>query len=64
MSDDIQCPECGNDDIWDLDCPECNGATEVQSGEDEWVICEGCDGEGVLYGNFQCSQCHHVWEEV
>jgi len=63
MSDDIRCPECSNENIWDVDCPDCKGATEVQNQEGEWVMCENCYGEGIIPNRYECSECKHIWDE-
>ena len=60
---ELKCPECSNDDIWEVDCPECGGQTEILDWPGGmWVSCSDCDGEGVKQGWVECAKCHHIWE--
>lgn len=58
----MKCPECSNEDIWDVDCETCEGNTEIiVKGNSE--ICPDCSGEGIKQNYYECSECHHIWEE-
>lgn len=46
-----KCPNCGCEEIWDEDCPDCNG------GEDD---CETCEGSGYHEGYAECSKCGFI----
>ena len=41
---DRKCPECGCTEIWDEDCPSCDGSG---MGNDSDESCEECDGSGM-----------------
>ena len=51
----MKCPECGCDDIWDLDCDACLG-TGIGVADQG---CSVCDGNGYYVGQHECARCHH-----
>mgnify|MGYP003638481650 CR=1 FL=1 len=48
-----KCPECGSLEIWDADCPACEGSQHQEDGED----CPECEGSGHQEGICECSIC-------
>lgn len=59
----IKCPECNNEDIWDVDCETCEGDTEIIV-KGNYETCPDCYGEGVKQDWLECSKCHHTWEDI
>lgn len=60
----LRCPDCNNEDIWDVDCDTCVGYYEVWVEEDTYEQCPDCNGYGIKQDWFECSKCHHIWEEL
>lgn len=52
-----KCPKCGYHEIWDEDCPSCDGSG-MENDSDE--SCEECDGSGYHDGYSECSKCGEV----
>ena len=49
------CPDCGSDDLWQVDCEFCGSSGEdpENHGED----CPECEGLGYEDGIMECAKC-------
>lgn len=63
----MECPLCQSTDIYDQDCPACNGSSEcpdcMGEGDPDCPECEGqgvcneCQGDGFMHDEYECAEC-------
>ena len=58
-----KCPKCQSGTA-DLECYECEGLGVVVDDDDNEDDCGNCNGDGTIYGEFECIECGHVYSET